>query len=92
MISALEPQYMVALPKNDREKGRDGPRYIDSCLAALSHAAHGGPCPGPRGCSTPGGVFHVVSRFARDEWWLDRPGARDAYVELLGGAAERSDA
>ena len=32
-----------------------------------------------------------MSRFARDEWWLDRAGARAAYVELLGSAAERSD-
>jgi REP element-mobilizing transposase RayT len=39
----------------------------------------------------PGGVFHAVSRFARDEWWLDRPGARDAYLELLGAATEASD-
>jgi REP element-mobilizing transposase RayT len=37
-------------------------------------------------------VFHVVSRFARDEWWLDRAGARQAYVELLGQAARRTDA
>ena len=41
--------------------------------------------------SCPGGVFHVVSRFARDEWWLDRSGAREAYLELLGRASERSD-
>ena len=41
--------------------------------------------------SFPGGVFHVVSRFARDDWWLDRPGAREAYLELLENAAERSD-
>ena len=37
------------------EKGRDGPRYIDSFLALLSHSRHGGPCPGARGCSTPEG-------------------------------------
>jgi putative transposase len=39
-----------------------------------------------------GGVFHVVSRFARDEWWLDRDGGRDAYLASLERAAERSDA
>jgi len=37
-----------------------------------------------------GGVFHVVSRFARDEWWLDRDGAREAYLDLLGRAAATS--
>jgi REP element-mobilizing transposase RayT len=37
-------------------------------------------------------VFHVVSRFARDEWWLDRSGAREAYLALLGKAAAGSDA
>lgn len=41
--------------------------------------------------SLAGGVFHVVSRFARDEWWLERSGAREAYLELLGKAAGRSD-
>lgn len=41
--------------------------------------------------SRPGGVFHVVSRFARDEWWLDEPGARDAYLALIGAAVEGSD-
>jgi len=40
--------------------------------------------------SSPGGVFHVVSRFARDEWWLDRDGARDAYLDLLAKAASTS--
>jgi REP element-mobilizing transposase RayT len=39
----------------------------------------------------PGGVFHVVSRFARDEWLLDRPGAREAYLQLIGRAAATSD-
>lgn len=42
--------------------------------------------------SLAGGVFHLVSRFARDDWWLDRPGARQAYLELLGAAAEKTDA
>src|SRR4051794_14948603 len=42
--------------------------------------------------SLPGGIFHVVSRFARDEWWLDRDGARDAYLALLGKAAAVDDA
>lgn len=32
-------------------------------------------------------MFHVVSRFARDDWWLDRAGARDAYLEYLGEAS-----
>jgi REP element-mobilizing transposase RayT len=36
-------------------------------------------------------VFHLVSRFARDERWLDRAGARAAYLELLGAAAEKAD-
>jgi REP element-mobilizing transposase RayT len=42
--------------------------------------------------SVPGGVFHLVSRFARDEWWLDRAGAREAYLTLLGAATQKSDA
>lgn len=37
-----------------------------------------------------GGVFHLVSRFVRDERLLDRPGARDAYLESLGAAARTS--
>jgi REP element-mobilizing transposase RayT len=40
----------------------------------------------------PGGVFHVVSRFARDEWWLDGEGARAAYLGLVGEAAGVDDA
>ncbi|MBN1654711.1 MAG: transposase [Deltaproteobacteria bacterium] len=39
----------------------------------------------------PGGVFHLVSRFARDEWWLDREGARQAYLELLEKASRWTD-
>ena len=39
----------------------------------------------------PGGVFHLVSRFARDEWWLDRDGAREAYLELLERASRSTD-
>ena len=42
--------------------------------------------------SYPGGVFHVVSRFARDEWWLDRAGGREAYLASLECGAEGSDA
>ena len=38
-----------------------------------------------------GGVFHVVARFERDEWLLDRPGARDAYLSALAQAAATSD-
>lgn len=34
----------------------------------------------------------MVSRFARDERWLDRAGARDAYLAQLGKALEKSDA
>jgi len=37
-------------------------------------------------------VFHVISRFARDEWYLDVPGARTQYLALLGRAASSSDA
>lgn len=37
--------------------------------------------------NVPGGVFHMVSRFARDEWRLDAKGARAAYLEDLGEAA-----
>ncbi len=40
----------------------------------------------------PGGVFHLVSRFVREQPLLDREGARDTYLELLGKAAEKSDA
>ena len=32
-----------------------------------------------------------MSRFARDEWWLDKPGARDAYLALLGAGSEETD-
>lgn len=39
----------------------------------------------------PGGVFHLISRFVRDEPLLDDEGARDAYLELLGAAATKSD-
>ncbi|MFO0709863.1 MAG: transposase [Sandaracinus sp.] len=38
----------------------------------------------------PGGVFHLVSRFVRDEWLLDRAGAREAYLQALAEAAARS--
>ncbi len=41
--------------------------------------------------NVPGGVFHVVSRFARDEWWLDRKGGRDAYLAAVGKALKRCD-
>jgi len=41
--------------------------------------------------SVRGGIFHLVSRFARDEYWLDRPGARDEYLRLIGAAAGRND-
>lgn len=41
--------------------------------------------------SLPGGVFHLVSRFSRDEPWLDREGGREAYLELLGQAAASTD-
>ncbi|NOY90806.1 MAG: hypothetical protein GXP55_06300 [Deltaproteobacteria bacterium] len=39
----------------------------------------------------PGGVFHVISRFARDEWCLKRTGARAQYLSLLGRAAAGTD-
>lgn len=39
----------------------------------------------------PGGVFHVTSRFARDEWHLDKTGARAEYLRLLANAAARTD-
>ena len=42
--------------------------------------------------SLAGGLFHVVSRFARDEWFLDGHGARHAYLEALARAAEPDDA
>ena len=32
-----------------------------------------------------------MSRFARDEWWLDKPGARDAYLALIAAAVQGSD-
>jgi REP element-mobilizing transposase RayT len=34
----------------------------------------------------------VVSRFARDEWWLDREGARSAYLACLARALQGCDA
>ena len=40
--------------------------------------------------NVPGGIFHVVSRFARDEWRLDQAGARATYLEYLAAAAETS--
>ncbi len=42
--------------------------------------------------SYPGGVFHVVTRFARNDWWLDKPGARDAYRTAIGQALATHDA
>lgn len=39
-----------------------------------------------------GGIFHLISRFARDEYCLDRAGGRDAYLALLAKAAARTDA
>lgn len=39
----------------------------------------------------PGGVFHLISRFTRDEALLDRAGARDAYLRLLARATETTD-
>jgi REP element-mobilizing transposase RayT len=42
--------------------------------------------------SLAGGVFHVVSRFTRDEWVLDGQGARHAYLDALAQAAEPDDA
>jgi REP element-mobilizing transposase RayT len=39
-----------------------------------------------------GGIFHLISRFARDEYWLDRRGARDEYLRLIAAAATRTDA
>ena len=39
----------------------------------------------------PGGVYHLVSRFARDDWWLDHAGARDAYLVRLGRALAGTD-
>jgi len=41
--------------------------------------------------SLSGGIFHLVSRFARDEWWLDRSGARQAYLTALSSAVEKTD-
>lgn len=38
--------------------------------------------------SLSGGIFHVVSRFTRDERTLDREGARAAYLEAVARAAE----
>lgn len=40
----------------------------------------------------PGGVFHVISRFAHDEWWFDRKGARSAYLEQIARRADKTDA
>lgn len=40
----------------------------------------------------PGHIFHLISRFARDDWWLDQAGARNAYLRCLGRAAESGDA
>lgn len=34
-----------------------------------------------------GGTFHIVSRFVHQEPWLDRPGAREAYLTFLERAA-----
>ncbi|MBN8610632.1 MAG: transposase [Deltaproteobacteria bacterium] len=39
----------------------------------------------------PGGVFHLVSRFVRDEPVLDREGARDHYLQCVGAASANSD-
>lgn len=42
--------------------------------------------------SLAGGVFHVVSRFVREEWLLDEEGARDAYLRAVEHAAKPDDA
>lgn len=42
--------------------------------------------------SVRGGVFHLISRFARDERHLDKKGARDVYLALVASAAARTDA
>lgn len=42
--------------------------------------------------SLAGGVFHVVSRFERGQWWLEREGARHAYLELVRRIAASDDA
>ena len=42
--------------------------------------------------SLAGGVFHVVSRFVREEWLLDEDGARHAYLRALEHAAKPDDA
>lgn len=39
----------------------------------------------------PGGIFHLVSRFARDEWWLERDGARQGYLDLLERTSRSTD-
>ena len=42
--------------------------------------------------SAPGQVFHLVSRFARDDRWLDKPSARTAYLRGLEHALQQCDA
>lgn len=42
--------------------------------------------------SAPGQVFHLVSRFARDDWWLDKWGARAAYLQGVERALQQCDA
>ena len=47
--------------------------------------------PRTRRVQYPGGVFHLVSRFARDERWLELDGARQAYLDLLEKASRSTD-
>ena len=39
-----------------------------------------------------GGLFHVICRFQDKQYFLDLPGARERYLELLGKAASTHDA
>jgi putative transposase len=38
-----------------------------------------------------GGIFHIVSRFARDEWRLEHREARTAYLDSLANAVAATD-
>jgi len=41
--------------------------------------------------NVPGGVVHIVSRFARETPWLDRPGGREAYLAAVQHALKTCD-
>ena len=73
-------------------RGSDGVLEVDFCTVASSPEDYVGQVVKVGGVVTFGfekSIFTATE--CRDEWWLDRPGAREAYLDLLGEAADTSD-